>query len=463
MDKRAVADLALVVASIGGWFLLYAAVRAGTRPASPPPAPATPDLGPEPPAIVHLLVNRWTLTEDAAESTLLDLAARRFVELRQPGDDPMHTTVHLPARPPDPGGLRPYERQVLEHVRTRAVGGVVPLSALTFRDERQARSWARRLRTAVVAEARAAGLSRRRFGPGLTSLLVGAAVVAGVGVALAGLHYGYWAAEDDNPGLGAGLLTFGALSALAARPAGERHTPAGRDAAARWLGVRDWLRGHERFADLPPAAVTVWNRYLAYGAAVGATHRASAVLDLGLGNRRLVWSSYGGVWHRVRVRYPRGWPRYGKPLPKLLLWAGAQTVIGGFLLNLFGWPKAPTDVLSLAAVVTLAGGLHSVVRAVIDLGTVRSVTGQVLWTEVWRSTKDSEDRPGRPWLYYLALDDGRGDRTTAWGVPAEWAHRLRDGDTVTAQVRPWSRRVVGLAVGHQWTPLGQAAGQSGIV
>ena len=46
--------------------------------------------------MVHLLVNRWTLTEDAAEATMLDLAARRFVELRQPGNDPLHTTVHLP-------------------------------------------------------------------------------------------------------------------------------------------------------------------------------------------------------------------------------------------------------------------------------------------------------------------------------------------------------------------------------
>ena len=58
---------------------------------------------------------------------MLDLAARRFVELRQPGNDPLHTTVHLPSPPPDMNGLRPYERQVLERIRSLAVGGVVPI------------------------------------------------------------------------------------------------------------------------------------------------------------------------------------------------------------------------------------------------------------------------------------------------------------------------------------------------
>jgi hypothetical protein len=459
MDRRSWLDIALAVGAIGAWFLVYATCRLSTRPAGPAPAPASPDLGPEPPAVVHLLVNRWSLTEDAAESTLLDLAARRFVELRQPGNDPLHTTVHLPVTPPEVNSLRPYERQVLERIRTLAVGGVVPISALTFRDDAEAKSWDKRLRASVVADARAAGLSRRRFGPGVTALLVAAAAVAAVGVAAAALHYGWRNPQDDNPGLGAGVITFGILSAIAGRSPGERHTPAGRAAAARWLGVRDWLRGHEQFAELPPASVAVWDRYLAYGAAVGATHLASAVLDLGLGNRRLVWSSYGGTWHRVRVRYPRGWPRYGKTMPKLLLWAGVQIVIGGFLLKVFGLPRLPdasdtvgrvldlvAALMSLAALATFLGAVHSLARSLIDLATIRTITGQVLWSEMWRATNGSDNRPARPWLYHLAVDDGTGDRTTAWGLPAEWAHRGRPGDTVTLQVRPWSRRVVALEI-----------------
>ena len=125
-------DLAVVVAALVVWFGIYAFCRVLTRPMLPHPAPATMDLGPESPALVSLLVNRWHLTEDASESTLLDLAARKFFELRQPGNDPMQTTVHVPATGPDGSGLKPYESQVLERIRRLAVGGVVPITALTF-------------------------------------------------------------------------------------------------------------------------------------------------------------------------------------------------------------------------------------------------------------------------------------------------------------------------------------------
>jgi hypothetical protein len=438
-------DLVVSVAAVGLWILVYAACRLFTRPVMPAAAPATMELGPESPGLVSLLVNRWTLTEDAAESTLLDLAARRFFELRQPGDDPMQTTVHLPANPPDASGLRPYEAQVLDRIRGLAVGGVVPVSALTFRDEGQATTWNKRLRASVVAEARAAGLSRRRLGPAVVTLLAAVAAGAGVVVGLAAVHYGIGKPDDASPGFGTGLVVFFLLSLLGGRPLGERDTPAGRAAAARWLGVRDWLRGHEQFAELPPAAVAVWDRYLGYGAAVGATHLASAVLDLEMGNRRLVWSSFGGTWHRVRVRYPRFWPRYGRPLPHLLLRGGAYTVVGGFWLKIVGWG----DRLSIPGIALVILGIYVLVRAVLDLATTRTITGEVLWQESWKSSNGTEDKPARPWLDYLAIDDGGGDRTTAWGLPSEWGGSCHDGDTVTIAVRPWSRRV------GEVTPVGR--------
>ena len=444
MDKRAIADLALATASAGLWFLVYALVRLFTRPASPAAAPATMELGPEPPAVVSLLVNRWTLTEDAAESTMLDLAARKFFELRQPGDDPLQTTVHVPATAPPAEALHAYEKQVLDRVLGLAVNGVVPLSALTFRDAGQATAWNKRLRASVIADARAAGLSQRRFGPAITTGLLVAAAIAAVGVGLAALHYGLWdpGKNNDNPGLGAGFFTFVVLSAVVGRTRGERDTPQGRVVAARWLGVRDWLRGHEQFADLPPAAVAVWDRYLGYGAAVGATHLASAVLDLDMGNRRLVWSSFGDTWHRVRVRYPRFWPRYGRTLPILLLRATAYLVVGGFLFHLFGWPTSDIGgVFSLLSLLLLSFGAYTFVRSVLDLALVRTITGEVLWQELWKSTNGTENRPSRPWLHYLAIDDGSSDRTTAWGLPSEFSGLAHDGDTVTIQVRPWSRRI----------------------
>jgi hypothetical protein len=174
-------SIALIAGSIAVWFGVYGLALLATRPGRPEPQPATADLGPEPPAIVSLLVNRWEITEDAAESTLLDLAARHILELRQPGNDPMQTTIHI--RQPRPVGLTRYEQRVFDRVSALAAGGVVPLPALTFRDQNQATAWAKRLSADVIAEARTNGLSQRRLGAGAVTGLVVAAAVAAAGAA----------------------------------------------------------------------------------------------------------------------------------------------------------------------------------------------------------------------------------------------------------------------------------------
>lgn len=440
-------DLVAVAATLAVWFLIYAMCRVATRPALPAAAPATMDLGPESPALVSFLVGRWSMTENAAESTLLDLAARKFFELRQPGLDPMQTTVHVPATAPDANataaqmdGLRPYERSVLDRIRGLARGGVVPITALTFRDAAESKSWNSRLRTAVIDEARAAGLSRRRFGKGVVTLLVVSAALAGVVIGLIAVRYGFGRPEDDKPGFGAGIVAFAVLSAIAGRAMGERDTPLGRAVAARWLGVRDWLRGHDQFDELPPASVAIWDRYLGYGAAVGATRLASQVLDLEMGNRKLVWSSFGGTWHRVRVRYPSFWPHYGRPTSSQVIRGLIIAMIGGLLLRFLStWSPLPGLVLLLL-------GVYLLIRAGLDLAMTREITGEVLWRENWKSKSGGEDEPPVPWLDYLAIDDGSADRTVAWGVPIASETSCRDGDTVTVTVRPWSRRVVTLSV-----------------
>lgn len=107
---------------------MYGLALLATRPARPQPAPATRNLpGSEPPAVVSLLTNHWELTEDAAESTLIDLAARHFLEVRQPGNDPPQTTIHL--HDTDVSGLNEYERAVYQRVAGLAVDNVLPLTA----------------------------------------------------------------------------------------------------------------------------------------------------------------------------------------------------------------------------------------------------------------------------------------------------------------------------------------------
>lgn len=468
-------DIALLALALGLFAGCFAVALVLTRPERPDAAPASPELGAEPPAVVNLIAGGWRLNEDAVEATLLDLAARRHLELRQPGADPRQTTVHLrDSADAAPGELYDYERRVLDRVRGLAVGGVVPISALTFRDTGQHRGWAKRFNSQVIAEAHARGLSRRRFDAPVITLLEIVAGISALGVTAAFLHWESWAAvSDDDRGawLIAGIMTFMLLSGAVATVTGERHTEAGLAAAGRWLGVRGWLRGHEQFADLPPASVMVWDRYLAYGAALGVTHVTSEVLDLGMADRTLVWSSHGGHWHRVRVRYPKWGARYGRPSSKVLFGALIGIAVGTALLwvrselwreldlvdlvgpEVFDSGIETTRLHEIVALVLLLAGSAMVIRGgywllrgIVDLATTRTVSGEVLWLELWRSESRNEGSSRVPTLYYLAVDDGSAERTTAWALPTALNIGVGAGDSVTVRVRPWTRLVLSLTV-----------------
>jgi hypothetical protein len=448
-------DAAIAGAALALFGGAYAVAFVITRPRRVAAGPATPDLGDEPPAVVNLLANRWRLTDDAAEATLLDLAARGYLELRQPGEDPHHTTIHL-RRPVDvPSGsapLLPYEQRVLDRVEDLAVQQVVPLAELAFRDRHRAHQWHRRLRREVATDARARGLSRRRFGPTVIASLMGVAAVSATWLTV--VCFRIVLRSDDSDlldGFWMSLFAWLVLLSLAAAATGERDTDAGRAVAARWLGLKQWLRGHEEFGNLPPAAVTVWDRYLPYGAALGVTHTTSAVLDLGMGDRTQVWSSHGGVWRRVHVRYPKLGSRYGKAAGGLLARSVLTVLAGGVTLAAVGPPRMPdlaqdpASLGSLLAAVLVALGGYVLVRTLVDLASPRTITGQVLWVEKWRSHA-RKNRQSVPWLDYLAIDDGEGDRTTAWGLPRRLGADVHARDVVTIRVRPWTRRVLDVVV-----------------
>jgi hypothetical protein len=462
-DLFLVLEIGAIVVAAGLWFLLLAAVLSWTRPADVDPEPANADFPDDlPPAVVSFLANRWRLNEDAAEATLLDLAARRWIELRQPGNDPTHTTVHLLPPPtgrlsqPTVTDLTPYDEQVLQHVRDQAVDDVVPVTALTFRDAAEATRWTQRLHGSVLDDARARGLTRRRFSPGLVTLLsVAALLPAGlfaILVASIDTDRGASFSDDLGAGAGGGLIAFALLSALAGRPLGERDTPLGRAVAARWLGLRAFLRNDEAFAELPPAAVAVWDRYLSYGDALGVTRVCSALLDLGMGDRKRVWSSFGGGWHRIRVRYPRFWGRYGATAPRVTLGAVGTLVVGGLILKAFtgdlldGGSDLIGKIPLALGLYLVARGLYRLGRLAADLAAPQTLTGEVLWVELWKQTQAKENKPSVPIVHYFALDDGTGDRMTAWALPSDWSERAQPGDVVTVVVRPWTRRVTALTV-----------------
>jgi Predicted membrane protein (DUF2207) C-terminal domain len=458
VDPALLAEIAIGAGGLAVWFALLGVALLVTRPAEVQPAAPTQDFGgDEPPAVVSLLASRWEITEDAAESTLIDLAARRLLEFRQPANDPMQTTIHV--KDGEVGGLTAYERAILDRVRGLAVNGVVPLTALTFRDQGQASSFAKRLETSIVADARARGLSQRRFSPTLVGALSAAAGVPalaiGAAVTLDMVRHDRFE-HDWGGALGAVLVVWVLLAGIAGRKRGERDTPHGRAVASRWLGLRSYLRGDESFADLPPAAVAVWDRYLSYGDAVGATRVCSAVIDLGMGNRKRVWSSYGGTWHRVKVRYPHFWPRYGQKAVRLfvkavaalavsiLVYRGAHMLPGDLVPNsVAGYVGLAASILFLSPLVY---GSYTLVATIIHVAKPVEITGEVLWIEVWKQTSGGENSPPTPWLHHFAIDDGRDNHTVAWACPSQLAARASTGDIVTVTARRWTRRIVNLQI-----------------
>ncbi|HLQ61502.1 MAG TPA: hypothetical protein VK131_06540, partial [Candidatus Acidoferrales bacterium] len=294
--------LAASLALSGVFFLLAAYVALTRRPPVPQVPAATSDLGPETPAVANLLANGGRLTPDAVPATLLDLAARRLVAIEEAG--PGAYGCRLGSRPP--AALSAYESRVFELLRRQGSdGGLVPAQALTTGPAEQARGWLRGFEGEVVAEARGAGLCEPRWPPGLMMALAGAALGA--------LALAVSSGSSDHPS-NLQMVAIG-TSALAlfvlARAFSDKLqivTRTGLPAQARWLALRRYLHDDEVFAGLPPTAVALRDRYLAYGAALGVAAAAVRAIPMGAENDRRAWTNYGGRWQQVAVTYPRGWP-----------------------------------------------------------------------------------------------------------------------------------------------------------
>ena len=270
-----------VGAVFGVLFAVVLAVRyAASFPDLPPPGPETSDLGPEPPAVANLLVNRCSVTRAAAAATVVDLAARQHLELLEAG--PGHFVVRV--RPERPEPLTDYERQVLDLVRVKATGGSAPLEAIRL-DADQGSSWHSRFAKRVVSDARARGLLRGRWSQ-LDWSVFGALAALAVFFVAGGLFAAHVqlsstsSAPSSNGGRFApedwfwvAAVAWAAIIAFVARLRSVRYSTTGVGATSRWLGVRRFLRHDPTFADAPPAAVAIWDRLLAYGTALGAARR----------------------------------------------------------------------------------------------------------------------------------------------------------------------------------------------
>jgi hypothetical protein len=444
-------------------------VGVATRPRPVPADPPTPDLPDDPPpAVVGYLVNGCRLDPDAAVGTLMDLAARKYLELYQPGDDPEQTLVRVLKS--DPEGLAPYERRVLDRV-VEAAGqaGAVSLAELSGGYPRDGYRWSERFREEVIADAKERGLRSDRVGlvDGLV-VVIGVLLACTTGFALPGEVFAA-ATTPEGTGLAAKaalavgiVVTTCAFLLVLAVPVVrwfnmDQRSPAGRAVTARWLGVAAWLRAHESFTEVPPAAVAVWDRYVGYGAAMGVTPVVSRVAELVVGAREVLWSRYTGTWRQVRVRYRGRGRRSGYP-PMTIVVSG---LFGLGLLALLAWGVRPWFAREPVPVRYVLAGvwallavrwLYRIVRAAMDRLAPVTVTGEVLtksnppylldvgqagfMSGYVRKQMTAQRQP-----YYLVVDDGQADNTIVWTVYPAWrkSGQCERGDLVRLQGYRWCR------------------------
>ena len=386
-------------------------------PPVPPVGPRTLDLGTEPPAVASFLVHGFRVADDAVPATLIDLAARNVVDIEERGPGVFYVRLRAPGDAP----LSAYELRVLDHLREHARDGVVPAGALTTGPQHQSARWRRGFVAEVVADAQARGLSRDAVGSPAFGVLTAASAIPAVLVAAA------WE-------LGAGAVVIvGAIASLGwikgRNP--QRETPEGMEAASRWLGVRAELAENPVFATHSPLTVELWDRLLAYGAALGVASGASRPLPMGVESDTDAWSAYGGAWRRVRVSYPRYWPPGWGTDPAVALVASLAVVVGCGLLLYLGAP-ALLDAGAFGAVpltiacVGVVVGVAVVLMAASDWRTAAEVTGPILRL---RTFGDDDDL-----RYYIAVDDGTSNAIRALRVKPARYEGLEQGQMITARL-----------------------------
>ena len=444
---------AAVGLAVALWLALFIYQRRSrqARPIQPGPTVAQPP-GDLEPAIVSFLTRGWTPSDDAHEATLIDLAARRYLELHRYGADPTNITIHLRRSGPDPDALAPFEHMVLDRVAETAVDGVVPLAALQDRGGRRWERWRSSFDRAVATEARARGLVVR------FNKLRSAVVIATIGVVAAallvpilGLSYdaGFWIAG--------GTLALTAL--VFSQTPDHRATTEGRVLASAWLGYRAYLASAESFRAEDPAAVIIWDRVLAYGTALGLNPGVTEPVNFGQGGSRRIWSSYGGAWREIAVSYPS--ERGVVPalislgaLISLVIWVPVLLLVVQLALSIeIPWPV--TAIVGLLVLWLIGRCLWQLGRALADFGQRVEVAGEVLRVSVARRTRGENPRPA---TYHLVVDDGAGDTTTAWILSARLAARVEvhPHDLVVLSCRPWSREVMTVTVVERAAPMVRA-------
>ena len=429
-----------------GWLaltvVLLALAGGLTRPPRMVASTTSAELGAESPAVASLLTNGFVVTPPAAVATLLDLVARGWLRI----EHAEHEVVLLTDRRGREGDqLTGYEQQVLNHVHKLTAGTLTGVSGagVEIAGLRLSRRWWRRFTKSVATDARRQHLSRRRW----TLWAIGPPIVT---CALAGRSWWIAVRSGEETAVADSLVPRAIAAAVAIlillvawrlwrrlRSRAQRPTTAGLQRAEHWLSVRAWMEP-KGFEGASAAAANSASRALAYAAALGLAERAADELPIVPEDDRLAWSNATGEWHVVRVRYPFR-PGYGRH-PALMLLIGLAVGAGvvalqRYLLEIARGEAAlgiiedfpdqadliETIALVLAAVliVPLLWMVWLAIAGAFDLFSTIERQGLVVRA---RRPQRVVPFPGllRPlarrdrFALFIAVDDGRSDRVSAW-------------------------------------------------
>jgi hypothetical protein len=409
------------------------------------PAGASIELRPEPPAVVDLLTGGFEVEDDAVPATVVHLAARRWFTIEDYGDDTVIRT--RTTRPPN-DSLRPYEQRVLDHIEHHAIDTVVPTRVLTIGPDGVSDRWFRAFTREVNHHAQQLGLCIDRWTwthRALAWVLVGAALAPAWIVADNSQADGpaKWA-TFGNIVLGLAFVLAGALGVLAwrtTRVGAQRDTPAGVEAAAHWMGVRDFYRNTGEFTNKSAASVAIWDQHLAYATAMGLAQKVQRQIPFETEHDRHAWSRATGQWRRVKVRYRTirpGWGRHPAWMAVTGLFLGAiwaAVAYAAIWVANLSWRDDVDEYVTItarqenwislgatiAAVLALACAVAMTIRFLFgcaDLFRKRTVEGELVRRRARGGGEDSTP------TYHLAIDTATSTRP---GDDAILAYRVRPG------------------------------------
>ena len=291
---------------------------------------------------------------------------------------------------------------------------------LTTGPSDESKKWWRRFEGEVVADAQRRGLSHDALDSAAFTVLLIAAAAPAVLV---------WALSELEAGAVV-LVVAGALLSWIRSRHPQRETADGLAAASRWLGVRAELAENEEFTRHSPLAVELWDRLLAYGAALGVASGASRPLPMGVESDTNAWSAYGGRWRSVRISYPRLWPPGWGADPLVAVGVGLAVVAAAAtFLYCTGLSQLDDGVFAIVPLgilgVPVILGVAVVIMAASDWRTAAEVTGPIL-----RLRTFGDDKKQR---HYVAVDDGSSRAIRAFKVSPRLYQGLEQGDVVTVR------------------------------